>query len=79
MLMYGGNINTTKKHAEVLTEASEEVGLDIHTERTKYMLMSHHKKARQNHDEEDNRLYENVVKFKYFGMTTKSKFEKRGN
>jgi hypothetical protein len=40
------NIHTIKKN----TEASKEVGLDVITEKTEYMLMSRHQNAGQNHN-----------------------------
>jgi hypothetical protein len=33
-----------------MEERSKEVGLEVNTEKTKYMLLSHHQNARQNHD-----------------------------
>jgi hypothetical protein len=34
----------------MLTGASKEVGLEVNTEKTKYMLLSHQQNAGQNHD-----------------------------
>jgi hypothetical protein len=31
-----------KKNTEALSEASGEVGLEVNTEKTKYMVVSHH-------------------------------------
>jgi hypothetical protein len=46
-----------------------EVGLEVNTEKTKYMLLSHHQNAGQNHDiKVANRCFENVVQFRYLGM-----------
>jgi hypothetical protein len=36
------NIDTIEKNTEALIDASKEVGLEVNTEKTKYMLMSRH-------------------------------------
>jgi hypothetical protein len=43
------NIDTMRKNSELLIYASREVPLDINIERTKYVLLSHHQHAAQNH------------------------------
>jgi hypothetical protein len=48
--LFGNNIDTIKKNTETLIVATNEVGLEVNAEKTKYMLQSHHKKAEQNHD-----------------------------
>jgi hypothetical protein len=49
---------------------SKEVGLEVYAEKTKYMLLSHHQNAWQNHDIKiANRSFENVVQFRCLDMT----------
>jgi ribosomal protein S2 len=51
-------------------DASKEVGLEVNTEKTKYMSLSRHQNAGQNYDIEiANRCFENVAKFRYLGTT----------
>jgi hypothetical protein len=62
----GDNIDTIKKNTETLTDASKEVGLEVNAERSKYMLLSHHQNAGQNHNiKVANRSVENVAQLKY--------------
>jgi hypothetical protein len=50
-------------------DAGKEVGLEVNTEKTKYMLLCHHQNAGQNHDIKlASRCYQNLVQFKYLGM-----------
>jgi hypothetical protein len=44
------NIDTIKKNMETLIGSSKEVGLEVNTEKTKYMLLSRHQNAGQNYD-----------------------------
>jgi hypothetical protein len=37
---------------ETLIDASKEVGLEVDTEKSKYMLLSRHQNAGQNHDKD---------------------------
>jgi hypothetical protein len=43
--LLGDNIDIIKKHTESLIDASKEVGLQVNTEKTKYMLLSRHQNA----------------------------------
>jgi hypothetical protein len=44
MKLLGDNVDTIKKNilVETLTDANMETGLEVHAEKTKYMLLSHH-------------------------------------
>jgi hypothetical protein len=67
--LLGDNIDTIKKNTETLIDASNEVGLEINVEKTKYMLLSRHQNVGQNRDIKiANRSIENVPQFKYLGM-----------
>jgi ABC-type siderophore export system fused ATPase/permease subunit len=45
--LLGDNIDAIKKNMETLIDASKEVGLEVNTEKTKYMLLSRHQNAGQ--------------------------------
>jgi hypothetical protein len=63
-------VDTVEKNTETLIDASKEDGLEIHVEKTKYMLLSRHQNAGQNRDIKiANRSFENVSQFKYLGIT----------
>jgi hypothetical protein len=44
------NMDTIKKNIETLIVASKEVGVEINTKKSKYMLLCHHQNAGQNHN-----------------------------
>jgi hypothetical protein len=67
--LLGDDIDTIKKNTESLIHASMEVGLEVNAEKTKYMLLSCHQNAGQNHDIKiGNRYFENVEQFRYLAM-----------
>jgi hypothetical protein len=43
--LLGDDIETIKKNTQTLIDASKEFGLEVNTEKTKYMLLSRHKNA----------------------------------
>jgi hypothetical protein len=62
--LLGDNIGTIKKSTQNVTDASKEVGLEVNTEKAKYMLFCH-QNARQNHDMKiGNRCFEDVAEFR---------------
>jgi hypothetical protein len=68
--LLGDNINIIKENTEALIHSSKEAGLGVNTEKTKYMLISRHQNAGQNHNIKiANRSFENVAKFRYLRMT----------
>jgi hypothetical protein len=45
--LLGDNVDTIKENTQTLIGASKEVGLEVNTEKTKYMLLSRHQNAGQ--------------------------------
>jgi hypothetical protein len=71
MKLLGGDIDTINKNMQILIDACKEVGLEVNTEKIKYMLLSRDQNAGQNRVIKiGNRSFENVSKFKYLGTTT---------
>jgi hypothetical protein len=63
--LLGDNIDTIKKNTETLTGARKEIDLEVNAEKTKYMFLSRHHNAGQNHNTEiANRSFENIAQFK---------------
>jgi hypothetical protein len=68
--LLGYNVNTIKEKTETLLEGSRDIGLEINTEKTKYMIMSRHQNSEQNQNVRTaNESFEKVAKFKYLGTT----------
>jgi hypothetical protein len=65
----GENIDTIQKNTDALLDASKEVGLEVNSEKTKYMLMSRKKEGQGHSIKIANRFFEGVAKFKYLGTT----------
>jgi hypothetical protein len=64
--LLGENIDTIKKKSETLIDGSKEVGLEVNAEESKYMLLSHHQNAGQNHDiKSAETSFENMAQLKY--------------
>jgi hypothetical protein len=63
--LLGDNIDTIKKNTRTLI-----FGLEINTDKTKYMLLSRHRNAGQNHKMKmANIFFENVAQFKHLATT----------
>jgi hypothetical protein len=76
--LLGDNIDTMKKNTETLIYASNEVGLEINVEKSKYMLLSRHQNAGQNKNSKQIVRKCGIVQI--FGDdSNKSKFDSRGN
>jgi hypothetical protein len=61
-------MNTIKENTETVLEASKDVGIEIHAEKAKYMIMSRYPNSGQNQNIRiGNESFENVEKFKHLG------------
>jgi ribosomal protein S2 len=68
--LLGDDIETIKRNAQTLIDAGKEVGLEVNTEKTKYMLLSRHQNSGQINDIKiANRSFQNVAQFRYLGTT----------
>jgi hypothetical protein len=56
---------TIQKNTEVLLDASKEVGLEVKSEKTKYLLVSRNKAGQKHNIKIANRSFQGVAKFKY--------------
>jgi hypothetical protein len=48
--LLGDNIDTIKRNTETLIDATKDFGLEVNTAKTKYVLLSRHQNAEQNHE-----------------------------
>jgi hypothetical protein len=59
-----------RKITGTFTDVSKETGVEVNTEKSKYMLLSRHQNAGQNYDVKiTNRSFETVAHLRYLGMT----------
>jgi hypothetical protein len=66
----GGSVHTVRENAEPLVAATKETGLEVNTDKTKYMVMSWNQNAGRGHGVKiDNSSIERVEEFKYVGAT----------
>jgi hypothetical protein len=82
ILYHGISKWTETQIPEALLEDSREAGLEVNTEKTEHVVMSHHRNERKNESLliANNKYFENVANFKYLGITIiKSKLHSRNN
>jgi hypothetical protein len=69
-----GRIHTVKENAEASLAATREIGLEVSTDKTKYMVMPRDQNAGRIHSVKMyNFTFENVEEFKYLGTTLTNK------
>ena len=68
--MLGKKLQTVRENAEIFIKASKDIGLEVNSEKTKYMITSRHQNVLQNQNIAIGNLsFENVEKFRYLGVT----------
>jgi len=66
----GGSIHTIDENTESLVAASKDIGLEVNTDKTKYIVVSGGQNAgRSRNIKIKNICFEKVEKFKYLGKT----------
>jgi hypothetical protein len=64
--MLEGSVHTIKENADALIVDSQEIGLEVNADKTKYMVMSRDQNASRSHNiKTDNNSFERVEDFKY--------------
>jgi hypothetical protein len=75
----GGSIRAVNENTQALVVAAKEIGLEVNADKTKCMVMSRDQNAGRNHSMKiDNRSFERVDEFKYFGtnLTNQNSIQK---
>ena len=68
--MLGENVQTIRENAEIFIKASKDIGLEVNSKNTKYMITSRHKNVIQNQNIVIGNLsFENVEKYRYLEVT----------
>jgi hypothetical protein len=64
----GGSVHTLKENAKALVVDGKKSGLEINTDKTKYVVMSRDQNARRSHNyKTNNGSFERMEQFKYLG------------
>ena len=68
--MLGENLRTVRKNTEIFIKYSKGIGLEVNSEKTKYMITSRHQYVVLIQNIViGNSLFENVEKLRYLGVT----------
>ena len=68
--MLGENLRTVRENAEIFIKATKDIGLEVKSKKTKYMITSRHQNVIQNQNIViENLSFENVEKFRYLVVT----------
>ena len=68
--MLGENLQTVRENADIFIKASKDIGLEVNSEKTKYLITFRHQNVIQNQNIVIGNLsVENVEKFRYLGVT----------
>ena len=66
----GENLQTIRENTEIFIKASKDIGLEVNSDKTKYMITSRQQNIVQTQNIViENLSFENVEKFKYLGVT----------
>jgi len=66
----GGSVYSIEKNTEALVIASKEIGLEVNTDKSRYMVMSRDQNEGRSHSMKiDNSSFERVEQFKHLGTT----------
>jgi hypothetical protein len=66
----GGRVHTVKGNKKALLVGSKEIGVEVNSDKTKYMVMSRDQNAGRSHSIRiDNKSFERVEDFEYLGTT----------
>jgi hypothetical protein len=68
--MLSGRVHTVKGNKKASLLGSKEIGLEVNSDKTKYMVMSRDQNAGQSHNiKTDNKSFKRVEELKYLGTT----------